>query len=266
MEGEDEESDNERAFGNKPAWAKIMVLLAGVIMNFIIAIVTISIVLGIAGFATTYVGKFTDESPAKEAGLRENDKIIIVNEREISEWPEISEAMAVSKEETSVTVSRGGKEISFSFKPAIEEDGRTVMGIYPKAGHSVIRAVKDGFSTTIDLSKAIFISIKELFTGKAPVSDIAGPVGIISVVNDTKQYGPLYFGFLVAFMSLNLGFLNLLPIPALDGGRILFVLIRAVTGKAITDEMEGKIHLIGMLLLFGILIFATWNDIVRLFS
>ncbi len=112
----------------------------------------------------------------------------------------------------------------------------------------------------------MFDALKQLVTGDSSTEDIAGPVGIVSMVSETTTYGMLYFGYLLALMSLNLAIINILPFPALDGGRILFVIIRKITGKMISDQMEGRIHAAGMVLLFGFMIFVTWNDITRLFS
>ena len=116
------------------------------------------------------------------------------------------------------------------------------------------------------MTMMMFQSLEMLITGDVPASDIAGPVGIVTMVSDTTSYGWYYFVSLVALMSINLAIINLLPLPALDGGRILFVFIRKITGKMISDDLEGRIHMIGMLLLFALMIFATWNDIMRLFT
>ena len=173
MEGEDEESDDDRAFGNKPAWAKVAILIAGSAMNLLIAIAVATI---------TY--------------------------------------------------------------------------------HSLVI----GWKATWYLGDLMLNSLGMLITGEVPMSDLSGPVGIIDLAGDTTTYGWTYFGNLVVLMSLNLAVINMLPLPALDGGRVLFVIIRKILGRRMTDEMEGKIHAIGIMLLFALIIFVTWNDIVRLFT
>ena len=106
-------------------------------------------------------------------------------------------------------------------------------------------------------------TFRMLFTGEVSVKELSGPVGIVYVVNDTAKMGIMYLFYLTALISLNLAIVNMLPLPALDGGRLLMIIIRKITGKAITDEMEGKIHFIGIMLLFALMIYVTWNDIVR---
>ena len=130
--------------------------------------------------------------------------------------------------------------------------------------HSPLAAVKGGVQSTWNMIKVMFQSLKMLITGDVPATEIAGPVGMVQMVSDTNTYGWYYFASLLALMSINLAIINLLPLPALDGGRILFVIIRKITGKMISDDLEGKIHAIGMMMLFALMIFATWNDIARL--
>ena len=104
---------------------------------------------------------------------------------------------------------------------------------------------------------------KQLFTGDVSADELSGPVGIVAVVNDTASLGFVYIAYLTALISLNLAIVNMLPFPALDGGRLVFIVIRKITGKAITDEIEGKVHFVGIMLLFALMIYVTWNDIMR---
>jgi regulator of sigma E protease len=109
----------------------------------------------------------------------------------------------------------------------------------------------------------MYAMIKQLFTGQVPVSELSGPVGIVYVVNKSAAMGFMYFIYLMAMLSLNLAVVNLLPLPALDGGRIVLTVIRKITGKVITDEMEAKINLIGIVLLLTLMVYVTWNDIFK---
>ena len=127
----------------------------------------------------------------------------------------------------------------------------------------MLTAVKVGTVNTWNMTKMMGITIKQLFTGEVSAKDLTGPVGIVYAVNDTAKYGFVYLLYLTALISLNLAIVNMLPLPALDGGRFLFILIRKITGRAITDEMEGKVHFVGIMLLFALMIYVTWNDIVR---
>ena len=266
MEGENEESDNPRSFNNKPGWAKISVLVAGAAMNVAIAILVLSIISGISGSATTTIDTVDAGSPAYTAGVQAGDEVLYVNDTEIKEWSDLSPSI-ISDEEIQLTVGRDGKEITMPVKPVLTEDGsRYVIGIMCELSHSPVKALENGVKSTWAMTVLMAESIVMLITGDVPASEIAGPVGIVSMVGDTASYGIYYFASLVALMSINLAMLNLLPLPALDGGRILFVIIRKITGKMITDDLEGKIHTIGMMLLLGLMVFATWNDIMRLFT
>lgn len=265
MEGEDGGSDDERSFANKPAWAKLAVLFAGAAMNLLIAVLVITIINLAVGTISTSVAEVNKQGPAYEAGIREGDKILAVNGNEIKEWRDIGERISDS-DKVEITYERDGECYTETMIPAEAEDGRKIVGITAGREHSFIQSVKYGFLGTGNMIKAIFESIRMLLTGEAPVSDLAGPVGIFSMVGQTREYGIMFFGFLVAFISVNLAVLNLLPLPALDGGRILFVLVRKISGGRITDEMEGSVHMVGMALLLLLFVFATWNDIGRLFS
>lgn len=266
MEGENEESENPRSFNNKPGWAKISVLVAGAAMNVLIAILALTIIAGVIGNPTTTIEQVEKNSPAYEAGILAGDRIIHVNDTEIDDWSDVGPAIGESPKEVSVTVDRDGQEKTFPVVPKQDEDGRYIIGITAKVTHNPATALGNGVKSTWNMTVMMFQSLAMLISGDVPASDIAGPVGIVSMVGDTTSYGWYYFVSLIAMMSINLAIINLLPLPALDGGRILFVFIRKITGKMISDDLEGRIHMIGMMLLFALMIFATWNDIVRLFT
>jgi len=266
MEGENEESDNPRSFNNKPGWAKISVLAAGAAMNVLIAVLALTIVAGVAGSPVTTLEAVEKGSPAYEAGIAAGDRIVAIDDADIKEWSDVTEALGGNPDTVSVTVERDGQEETMQITPKKAEDGRYVIGITAKVSHNPGKAVVTGLQSTWSMTLMMFQSLHMLISGDVPASDIAGPVGIVNMVSDTTSYGWYYFASLVALMSINLAIINLLPFPALDGGRILFVFIRKITGKMISDDLEGRIHMIGMMLLFALMIFATWNDIVRLFT
>ena len=108
--------------------------------------------------------------------------------------------------------------------------------------------------------------IGQLFTGDVAVKELSGPVGIVTIVNETSKMGFVYVAYLTALISLNLAIMNLLPFPALDGGRVLFLVIRKITGKRVTDDMQGKLYFAGLILLFVLMIYVTFNDIARIIS
>lgn len=265
MEGENEESESSRAFNNKPVWAKISVLLAGAAMNVLIAILAMTLVMGYIGTATTTIDEVQTGTPAYEAGLLSEDKVLSVNGTPIEKWNDIAAAIGSGEDKLSITVERNGEEKTFEMTPEKTEDGRYIIGVTSKVSHNALTAVSNGAKGTWSMTKGMFSALAQLVSGEVSTDELSGPVGIVSLVSETKNYGMIYFGYLVALISLNLALMNMLPLPALDGGRIIFVIIRKITGKMISDNLEGKIHGAGMILLFGFMIFVTWNDITRLF-
>ena len=266
MEGENEESESSRAFNNKPVWAKISVLLAGSAMNVLIAILAMTLVMGYIGTATTTIDEVQTGTPAYEAGLLYEDKVLSVNGTPIEKWNDIAAAIGSGEDRLSITVERNGEEETFEMTPEKTEDGRYIIGVTSKVSHNALTAVSNGAKGTWSMTKGMFSALAQLVSGEVSTDELSGPVGIVSLVSETKNYGMIYFGYLVALISLNLALMNMLPLPALDGGRIIFVIIRKITGKMISDNLEGKIHGAGMILLFGFMIFVTWNDITRLFT
>lgn len=275
MEGEDKDSNEPRAFGNKKPWQKIVVLVAGSFMNIICAIVIMSLVIGIMGFTTTVVGQVTEDLPAKAAGILEGDKLLKIDDTEIEQWTDVSKALQASGgEEVVVTLERDKQVENVSVVPQLTEGVDTqgnpaqgyVLGVTCKISHNPFMAVVDGAQSTWNMTKMMFSALGQLFTGKAGVDELSGPVGMINMVSQTTEYGFWYYGFLTALICVNLAIINLLPLPALDGGRIVFVIYTMITGKTVSEKVEGAIHMVGMVLLLALMVFVTMNDITRIFG
>ena len=267
MEGEDEESDEPRAFNNKKPWQKIVILAAGSFMNVVCAVLIMSLVVGIIGFTTTKIDQVSEGSPAYEAGLMSGDEIKNINGTETEEWTDVSEAIASSGGEAlSITVERGGEEKSLSLIPQEGEDGRYIIGITSDISHNPFKAVAEGAKATWNMTVTMFDTLGQLFTGKVGADNLSGPVGKVQMVSETSQYGFWYYGFLTALICLNLAIINMLPLPALDGGRIIFVIYTMLTGRRVSQKVEGTIHLIGLGLLFTLMIYVTFNDVTRIFG
>ena len=265
MEGEDEDSEDERAFNNKPAWQRAIVLAAGAFMNLLTAVILMIIIAFWSGQATTVIDEVQTDFPAYEAGLQAGDEIVAVNGEKIDDWEEILSLIGAGEgAETDITVMRDGREATFSTQPEYnEEAGRAMVGISARVSHNLFTAIGDGVKNTGEMTVMMYDIIKQLITGQVSTQELSGPVGIVYMVNDTARAGVIYVVYLSALLSLNLAVMNMLPFPALDGGRLLFLLIRKITGKKVTDEMEGKIHFIGIVLLMALMVYVTWNDIVR---
>lgn len=263
MEGEDEESQDERAFNNKSAWKKAIIVVAGAAMNLVLCIFLMIVLSLYTGTMTTTIDQVNPGSPAAEAGIETGDKILAIDGKKIESWTDIIQGITAAKDKTMISVERGGETLSLTSELTKGEDGRQIIGIVPEREHNLLAAVKGGTTGTWNMTKLMGKTISQLFTGEVSTKELTGPVGIVYTVNDTAKYGFNYLLYLTALISLNLAIVNMLPFPALDGGRLLFILVRKVTGRAITDEIEGKIHFVGIMLLFALMIYVTWNDILR---
>ncbi len=264
MEGEDEETDDPRGFNNKSAGRKAIVVAAGPFMNFILALVIMCIIVFTVGTATNSIGGFVDGNKSEAAGLKTGDEIVEIDGQKITEWEDIGESLTDVKggDVISVTVVRDKETLTVEV-PLMESEGRAMIGITPALERNVGTAMVTGFKSTLSLTKQMYVILKQMFTGEVSASELSGPVGIVYVVNQSISEGAMYFFYLLAMLSLNLAVINLLPFPALDGGRLLFIIIGKVTGKPIPDDLEGKINLIGLALLLCLMVYVTGNDIIK---
>ncbi|WP_312353525.1 RIP metalloprotease RseP [Aminipila sp.] len=265
MEGEDEDSDDERSFGKRPLWAKAIIIVAGAFMNLLLAIIVLAGIVLYIGMPTTTIDGFSDVSPAKEAGLLSGDKIVSIQQQEIKSWNDITEAISEQQgEKVTIAVNRDGQNLNYTMS-LIEEEGtgRKIVGILPEVSRNPLEALVKGAESTWIMTVKMVEVIGQLITGEVSTKELTGPIGITVAVSDSVKYGFIYVANLAALISLNLAIVNMLPFPALDGGRLVFLIIRKVTGKTITDDIEAKIHFVGIMLLFALMIYVTWQDIGR---
>ena len=317
FEGEDEADNTDpRAFSNQKAWKRLLVLLAGGVFNIILGFVLFLVIVPSTSPArTNVIDTVVPHSYIEQVGVQPNDKIIKINGKKINFYNDISlYAQNFKKDEqATVTVSRNGEKIDYSFMPTEQivkttygENGvqvdstingyttgqfveysdkmpkddslvgqsetstRYIIGFTPKTKDITIFNVwGEALNETEFVVKLVYQSFWQMITGKVGVDQMSGPVGIVSEVNNavnSGSYSWLYVLNLVAILTINLGIFNLLPIPALDGGRILFVLIEMIRRKAIPPEKEGVVHAVGMLLLLAFIVFVSFHDIMRLFN
>ena len=273
MEGEDEESEDPRAFGNKPARVRALVLFSGSLMNILLAIVVLSMLIFSLGIPSLVLSNVGEETPVYEAGLRAGDELVAINGEPVREWDDLAPILggiAGEDPEAPVTVTylRDGAERSLVTRLYTDENGAYKLGVSPefvKTPMFFFKSFGYGARATVSMTIMMYEVLGDLITGRAGADQLTGPVGIVVIVGDMARHGFFYLAQLTALISLNLGIINLLPFPALDGGRLIFLLIRKVTGKAITDAIEGRVHLIGIIVLFGLMALITWQDIGRFF-
>lgn len=266
MEGEDESSNDPRSFNNVSVLSRIGVVVAGALMNFLLAIVVLSIVSYGAGMPTNdnSIDGTIPASPAELAGLKQGDKIVSINNIGTDNWDKIVTSINTSEhgKEIQVNVERDGQNTIIMVKPTVE-DGRTIIGIIPHSEKSIPSAIKGGFAKTGMFLKLMFEFVGMIFKGKVSTNDLSGPVGVVREIGVAAKLGIFNVLYILGFISINLGFFNLLPIPALDGSRVIFLLIELVRGKPIDPDKEGFIHFVGFVLLISLMLIVTYKDIIK---
>ncbi len=269
MEGEEEAVDSPTSYSNQPNGKKVAILLAGVTMNIIIAVLAVTISICITGVVTNSIGDVNPSSPAAVAGLQSGDKIVEINGAQTKSWEEVSEGIRSydGKGSLDFTVERDGKEVSAEVTPEYnEEAGSYMIGITAGVSKNVWECARLGPKTTWELNKAMLQGFKMLFTGGLSADDVAGPVGLVKVVDQAASYGIAPYLMLLALVSLNLAIFNVIPIPGLDGGKVFFIILKIISRGKIDDEMENKATLIGMALILALFILITFNDVKNLFG
>lgn len=277
MVGEDEECDAENAFNKKGVWTRISVVAAGPIFNFILAFVGSVIMILCIGVDKPFVSETMEGYPAYEAGVRAGDEIISMNGRGIGVYRDVSLYIQLHQGETvELVYARDGERYETIIEPKLGEDGMYLMGItggaYSKCGNP-LELVKYAGCEVGYWIHMVFDSLKMMVTGQVSREDVGGPVRIVSMIGDTYEESAKISAFavfinmlnMVIFLSANLGVMNLLPIPALDGGRLLIMLIEVVTRKRVPEKIEGYIHLAGFAVLMSLMVLILFNDISLMF-
>jgi len=284
MEGEDEDSENPRAFTSAKPWKRVIILVAGSLMNFLAGLV---IVFGIYGsaqaFAAPVIDSFFEGCPYEaEDAFQAGDRIYSIDGKRIYLYSDVDMFLSRNADQVyDIVVVRDGKKVTledFSLtKVPYEIDGTTEYkyGFYFGYEEATLGVkLKNAWYHGIDFARLVWISLGDLVRGAVSVNDMSGPVGIVSVISETGESAEttragvenvLYLG---AFIAVNLAVMNMLPIPALDGGRVFFLLItcavQAITKKKIDPKYEGYIHAAGMILLLAFMAFITLKDVLKL--
>ena len=276
--GEDEEAtDSPNNFNNKSVWARISVIAAGPVFNFILAWIFSVILIFMIGYDQPVIGSVEDGYPAAEAGLQEGDRVVRIGDKNIHIYREISAYLQFHPDEDVVlTYERDGEEHTVTLTPKMDEElGYERIGLASSGNTkaNLLTAFQYGTYEVKYWIEVMLDSLRMLVTGQAGIQDLSGPVGIVNVVNDVYESAApagaaaiflsmLNFGTL---LTVNLGILNLLPLPALDGGRLVFLIIEAVRRKRVPPEKEGMVHFIGFAALMLLMVVVMYNDIMKLF-
>jgi len=309
MLGEDEGGiEDPRSFNSKPVSWRIVVIVGGSVMNFVLAFVIATAMSMFTTYRVPTVANFTEASPAAEAGLQIGDRVVRINNRNVNIWGDFSlEMQRADGSPISLVVERGGQRlepiiVTPQFIIDEEHGNRFIVGFVPGFGagpffgetwtsadgtinyvdqtpwmqrDSFLAGLANGFHNTVFSVRATVFGLTQLITGGFNANEVMGVVGIVTVVGGQVEESLSVGGGMAAFWSLmsftyllsaNLGIINLLPLPALDGGRLMFLLLEAVRRKPINPDREGMVHFAGFVLLMALAAFIAYNDVVRMIS
>ena len=311
LEGEDEKTDDERAFCNQKLWKRFLVVVSGAVLNILLGFILLLVINGNSGeIATTKIDKVVDGSYLSDTDIKPGDEIVKINGKDINFYPDIAFYLDELKkdQEIELTVKRNGEKITRTIKPSVDKttifygednatvkstinDGeetttvseysdkeaakeyigktvteeRLIIGFNPKIEKvGFLNNIEYSFHYTGFVVKMVYKGLIDLVTGKAGIDQVSGPVGIVDAVSKTVNSGKYWLInilSLTVLLTINLGVFNLLPLPALDGGRIFFMLIELIRRKPVSAEKEGMVHAIGLLLLLGFALIISVKDI-----
>ena len=288
MEGEDEDSEDPQAFNNKKVWQRILVVVAGVTMNFLLAFAVLLVALGVCTpptqsgdvlYGTTTIAQLPEEASSYQTGLRAGDTVLNINGRPVATTQDMF--MFLQSDEDGVmdmTVRRDGEKVvlpAVTFKLSETEEGLrylqydfVLLGIRPTVWNTIVEAAKTEWSH----ATTVWWSLVDMISGKYGLNELAGPVGTVDIIGDMVEQAATsaakeeIYSLLMMFslICVNVGVMNLLPLPALDGGRLIFLLIEAVFRRPVPQKFEGMVHFVGLALLLLFMLLITFNDVFRL--
>ncbi len=277
LAGMNEEDDGEtvipgRGFNEQPAWKRFFILLNGSAFNILLAVLLMAIYLwghGVLDMEHTRIGGIMPGFPSEQAGIQAGDEILKVNGVSVSKWREMSEKIrveAAKNEAVTLEARRGDETLTLTVNvPNNEEYGRPMLGISPSyMRYGIYDAFRNSASYTYRMTVMMLRGLAELIMGYQE-ADVTGPVGIASMSGQALRSGLWGFITFIAVIALNLGILNLFPIPALDGGRILFVLLEMILRRRLPDKVENWIHTAGFVVLISLMVLITCKDVYNLF-
>ena len=271
--GEEVSQPTGKPLNEAPVWQRALIMAAGACMNFLLGFVVMAILLAAQNEPITsrVIYAVEDGALCGQTGLEAGDKVLAVNGRRCFVANDmLYELMRTEDYSASFTVLRDGKKVELprvQFDTWQDEDGETHMSL----GFTVygirktpVNVIKEAWNSVLYYGRIIFTSLMDLLRGRESINDLSGPVGIVTAIGQAASYGWQDLLELLALITVNVGIFNLLPFPALDGGKVVFLLIEGVTGHAVPEKIQSGLTLAAFALLFALMIFATYNDVVRL--
>ena len=277
MAGEEDTSDDKvpdnMKLYNKPVWQRFLVMSAGVINNFILGFILLFIIGLFYGstFTTNTLHDIPKDGSLYNLGVRDGSKIVKINDRKVNNYDDIQTSLALINQKTknnniNITILDNNKEKTYNVSPKKAKDGNYYYGISIKIEQEkgLIAALKYAKEKFVSIYKSMVLIIKSLFTGKLGVNSLSGPVGIYGVVDSVKNSLQMIL-YLAAYLSINIGFMNFLPFPAFDGGRVVFLIIEKIKGSRVNPKVETYVNFAGFMILMGLMILVTIKDVINLF-
>lgn len=257
-----------RQFKGKTIMQRFWAIFAGPAFNFILAFVLFTLIGLFFGVPSNQpmLGEVKADGPAAQAGLQQGDRVLSIQGQPVASWDDLVEIVSMSPGKTlQMEIERDGQRKTVDVTILNEQNVGKIM-VYKPVTYSPLHAVQYGAVSTYNFSAAILKSLGQLITGTYGLKDLSGPVGIFKMTGEFAQQGLSVLMSWAAVLSINLGLFNLLPVPALDGGRIAFLVVEALRGRPVDPNKEGMVHFLGFALLMLLILVVTWNDITRLFS
>jgi len=270
---EDKKIKKQNLLQSKPVWQRFLIMFFGAGNNFLLALLILFLGALIYGSPdiSTIIPKVIDGSPVAIAGMQGGDKILSINDKTVKTLDDLQLYLTLANDnETKFVVSRNNKTYTYNVVPLTGEEATNAGYSFGIQYNNILekglfKSFQYTFIKFYSIARQVFITIKELFLGGVKLNQLSGPVGIYSAVDTTKNAGFYSILNLIALLSINVGIMNLIPFPAFDGGRILFLIIEKVKGKPVKMETENLFHTIGFFLLLALLLYVTINDILRFF-
>jgi regulator of sigma E protease len=268
--------ERSNGFNRKPLSSRMAVIAAGSVSNFLVSVLLFILTLSIIGIpiasTSNRIGDVGQGSPAAHAGLQRNDRILAIDGEATPTWDAIRAAMqAKGAQPRTLQIERDHKISTISVTPIYNKDDQAFqIGIAPAITYwqrqSLPSSIINGLDNALDLTRLILQSLLGLVTGSIPVRQLQGPVGIVQGIGESAQYGLGSILMTTGMLGINLAIFNILPIPFLDGSRLVFLILEGMRGRPLNPDKENLIHLVGLAMLICLVLFITYNDIVRLFS
>ncbi|MDD4601733.1 hypothetical protein SDC9_06233 [bioreactor metagenome] len=267
-----EAEQDEQSFAAKPIWARMLVIVAGSTMNFVLPILLLAGVFFSAGIDTpsteAVIGSILPDKPAARAGLVTGDRILAVNDSQIGEWRDFVEVVQGNAgNQLKISYERNGQISNISMVPEYDQKAnRGIVGIMPQIHNyqpNLFESMGLAVKQTYLVAASMVVGIAQMITGQIS-ADVAGPIGVVQMTGEVAQMGMIPLLQFAAFLSINLGLINLLPVPMLDGGHVVTLAIEGIRGKPLSSSKMQAIQMIGLVLLMMLMIMATFKDVARL--